>query len=78
MEQQQAKKPSIASMLSQVGQCVVANSSSMVSFEVQGRSFDYNTDQHTFTEHIFGTRKSVTADEVYGAVENRCLAAVMA
>jgi hypothetical protein len=71
---QQVKKPSIASMLSHLGQ-TVATCRSTVSFKVKNRSFDYNTDQHVFMEHTSGSCKSVTTGEVYGIVESRYLTA---
>jgi hypothetical protein len=64
----QVKKPSIASMLMQLGRYVV-NSGSTVSFQVKNRSFTYDTERRTFTEHLRGTCKSTSANEVYSTVQ---------
>jgi hypothetical protein len=66
---QPANKPSIAKMLSQIGQHVTVSNAHQVSFKIRGRSFDYNTDQRVFSEITAGVHTPVNAAEVRKAVE---------
>lgn len=63
-------KETIASKLAKLGKNLTVCSGNQVAFTVGGRTFDYDTAQHMFTEHTVGTRKTVSYAEVYGALES--------
>ncbi len=64
------KNETIASKLAKLGKGLTVCNGNQVSFKVAGRSFDYDTVQHMFTERTAGTLKTVSYAEVYGAVES--------
>jgi len=55
---------------SKLAKSLTVCSGNQVSFMVDGRSFDYDTDKHIFTERTVSTRKAVSYAEVYGALES--------
>lgn len=64
------KNPTIASMLQQIGSPVTAINGRLVSFQVSGRVFDYDTNVQKFRELLpFGFR-TVGAEEVRTVVKS--------